>query len=1030
MPVPWESVAIQDWYREAPSTEQARLKQLWIRDEAPNVYGQQVMADPVQRSNLIKWVVNYNMPRKYEDEDEIIRPETLSMSSGYKMIEDSPVFAEKSYKDQQNLKRIWYMKMSATDPEFQQLDYQQQQNYYMRLMQRAPSMAGLLKPMVDTEDERTKALRWEKSQEVSRRIGVNLADGFVQGFGSMILAPIKLMAGPDSAFTKSVNDLAKGRDWVNAVTEEHRRWWNTGLPRFVGFGAGIMLPVSPFKGLENFLAGTYKISTSGGKLLTRTPGLFAKTGAKLGVKGIPDLAYQVAGGAIAGGVQGLAEAVIDPNMDYKQALIREGTFGVAMEFAGRYFAMIRAVKKLAKMTDTDISHVYRTAFEFGSSAEGPERILREKLSTNPTAQILLQHGKEVDPNGIMLRLKNEPQGVDMLADLSGWKVHRADDFITLSKGSETYTFPGGEKAQTTQAIKFLDSREDKEWDVFFKNAVGKNMSEMINEAPTGAVEVRMGFQVNELQRKTILETLENHGITDPFPKGAGVRGKIPRLDELYQVISKPKTTYGAVNALSRRGFRFAEDVIENKSIVADLRHKLDEASPGKSFAILNKNTGKELAVQDYPVAFLEHPDINNPLYFEAVHSGNGQSTRDFLSNLVRQETNKKTAMTRVANMNNAVVDMYESPQLIEMRLKVPAGDEALEDITLHFSSIKQARDFMITGQNVNLEGMARKFFEGSESAQESYDQFVKGMFKRHRARAQKEFLPYQFLAQRAKQQRYFLGVYNGQYVLQDVLDDAAREVKYTSFDSLRKVNEFLEANDRRVLEPNFAGHLAEESLDDYIIGNFKDIMAEFSPKELRKMRGIGMRDAVTMELAPSQYVYKRFASMPEVMQYTKDTGADPMTLWHGIRESTQVHQSYVRRVLQELGDIKGKHIKKEESKALFRWLQSAVDDKELDEIKFVGRDLELRNDVYEDMVNTYGSQRATELAEKGAQLEMYYDHLFAETGMNWQMYIKYYHPHMAAELKKLNPGLGMRLDPARITQIPKADRKYFLELSS
>jgi hypothetical protein len=283
------------------------MKYLWMRDVAPRKYPA-ILQDKESFQSLRHYVESFRSPSILPDEDTIVTPNTTASMNNFSMLESNPLFAKRNLREQQAYRQLWYAKMSIGDPEFQQLSAEDQQAFYQNLMTRAPALSTTFaqKAMFPgyTPEEFTKRFRDKENSRVGLVTAVNnLSTAFVTSFGGLILGPLRAALGEDSGLARAMEDNQRVVDWQNSITQEHSNFLLRTLPTLVGFGAGLL--TGPFIPVEKVLAGSIKGATTIGKI-AQAPGVLQKVGTTLGMK-IPDIAYQVAGGTIAGGLQGIGE---------------------------------------------------------------------------------------------------------------------------------------------------------------------------------------------------------------------------------------------------------------------------------------------------------------------------------------------------------------------------------------------------------------------------------------------------------------------------------------------------------------------------------------------------------------------------------------------------------------------------------------------------------------------------------------------------------------------------------------------------
>src|SRR3972149_4347136 len=111
----WDELASSDLYRTAPPEERAKMKEFWFQRVAPRLHPE-AMSNIQGQMAILKYISSAELPPKPPDEDEVIPPESLSMTR-WSAIERNPSFQQKKWPEQQMYKNIWYHRMAATDPE-------------------------------------------------------------------------------------------------------------------------------------------------------------------------------------------------------------------------------------------------------------------------------------------------------------------------------------------------------------------------------------------------------------------------------------------------------------------------------------------------------------------------------------------------------------------------------------------------------------------------------------------------------------------------------------------------------------------------------------------------------------------------------------------------------------------------------------------------------------------------------------------------------------------------------------------------
>lgn len=1016
----WAEIATQDWYRTADTRDKVRLQNAWLEQIAPQEYPQ-IMTNFRARRDLAQYVRDFDMPPPLENEQEIITPTTLSMHN-IRKIETNPLFAEKSYKEQQQLKDVWYRKLSATDPEFQQLGPNEQREFYKKLMTRAPALESgstLLFGEFETEDQITQAQRWSKTRKIVESTSMNLANAFFQGFGSLIAAPIRLLTGEDSQFTKVVNDMQKQSDWLSTVASEHSRFLTSTLPTFVGYGLGLV--TGPFRGLEKLLAG--RAVVGGGKgIVSGAPGLLARGGAKIGLRA-PDIAYRTTGGALAGALQGLAETQTT-DIDVKTALAYEATAGVAFEFLSRYFGMMRQVRRVAKAMGRDPKRMFKAPLQLGSpSAVDPE--VERLFKVNPATAAMQNQLYSVDPRGVLRNLRESEQGVKLYSEILGYdEPEVAESFVRLKKGGEVVE----EFRSTNQELNIrnaVDYLEDDEtaWEAWQNTSAGKRVSEYIDSLPS--LEMRLGVAVPEAARKYLTQRLSDFGVTgldiykDP-------KANTEAIDRVYTILRGSRSGKKAAEALSSYGIQLdPASTKANRQAVLQLRKELETIAPENSYTIINERNGNVMSMDENPVLYLEHPELKNLYVPGGIMQGNAQDIREYITKLNKQYRNEKSAITRFFKSRKADLYRFNDSEIVELKLEVPFENRT-KQVQLHFKSLKDAQDFLSTGQRSGYGNAADKFFRNNNRIQHSYEQFVKSMKKYNPTEYGKSFLPYKYAAEVARQEGFYLGVLRGNYIVQDIA--AGNDINVRTFKNLDEVFDFLKGNDGRLALPDFAGPLSARAVEAEYPRGLAPLVQDLPKEQVKRNRKFTLRDLIPRWFAPSRYVFERFERMAGV-DALREKGYGPVSIYNNLRDMIRYQDAFRSRNLDQLRQAKGvERFGKKKGELLSRHLEALDNEVERANAPIRNLEYELKDEVYQEMVSEFGTRTADDLVAASTRIRRFMDDMFSLSGLDGEKYIKHYFPHMREMGERFGGGLSNRLDPKKITQIPDVDKRAFFEI--
>lgn len=1015
----WEQITVSDWYRDSSASNKHKLKHLWLRDIAPQI-NPKVLTDKRAYKAMYNYVINSDLPAKLPDEDNIITPESLSYDA-FTQIERSSIFAAKPYAEQQALKQIWFRRMSAVDPIFKTLIPEDQQGYYVNLMKRAPTMSetSLLFPMFDKQELTESAEAKSNAVKGTAAFIQNFASSAAWAGSALLLGPVRALAGPDSVLTNTIEDAQKWKEWLNVINSENNQILTAGLPSVLGYITGLL--GGPFTKMESLFAGGAKLGTT--KLVELTPGVLESAGKVMGMK-IPSIAFQTAGGATAGALQGIGEALSE-GKDWKTYLARDITYGTILEFAGRYLGMMRVVAKAAKNLGTTVEDLIKVPLKISDIGTLPPKLQR-LFSVSPEGMVYVSVGKALDKDGLVMDHMDTIGGVRMKAEVLGYTVEEGTDSIRfLKKGKLVHeTIADADNTRIKNAQRWLDV-VDEHWEVWEESLKGKQIMETVAAVPQ--LKTRIGFVVPEAARGYVRRELVKHGIN--LGIGNDLREGQEVLDKIYTVIQGGSANK-ADAVLRAGGVVFDEIPAENIATIKNMRRELGMLNSRTAFAVVNKNTGKLVNLQDMPTTLWDSPELKQPFMHQETFVGRPADIREYFSKLKKEYRDLRTAKTRVAKAKGIDVSRYLDSQIVEMKLQVPDTMGSLREVTLHFPSVTHAQEAMSMARSRGLKGLAGHIFAGNPALKQSYNDYVKQVRKMDPEMYKRDFLPYQFMAEQAQEEEFYLGVLDGKYIIQDMIDDTS--AKWHSFNSLDEVGDFLRENDGRLTSPEIT-HMSAEAAEHLIKHGIPDPLGELEPMKLKNAEKtkFGLRYAIMAKFAPSQYMMQRFEKLAVGLGLDTKFNFSPMEISHNVRNVTRAADAFeythagFRKKLK--GSLHG--LNKKESSFLKRWTEAAVDQAEVESIGIKGRNYEMQADVLAEMIGAFGRPRANELIRVATTGSQYFDRLYARSGMNYAKFIKGYFPHYADELRKLKSNLSARPDPRSFTQIPKADRPAFFEMA-
>ena len=1052
----WESIAVSDWYRASESKDKAELKSLYLRDVAPRVYGQ-VWQNPQTRSQVVNRVHNFELGPLLEDEQKIITPDTLTMD-GIKGVISSPEFAEKDFRTQQNLKSVWFHKLAANDPEFQEMNMEQQQAYYRRLMEAAPSYSSKLYNFAAGPDKSVTGLIIPMNEEALERVEEeddsfytgfnkftsNLITSFLQGSTSLIVGPLRALTGEDSQLAQTVRDIQKENAWWNTV-HEGNQFLTGALPSLGGYMAGLM--VGPFKGLERGLAGgAYSLGAKGAG---RSTGLLKAVGSKVTSK-VPDLAYEVAGGATAGLIEGVSAALAE-GKDWKTYIPRDLSLGVGFEFMGRYIGMVREIKRYAKEAGVKAENIFRAPFDpSGGQAVNPA--LAAVFKGNPDAAKLVQEARSVDPNGLLLRHLDKPEGAKIRADVLGYEVEEAPNALRLKKdGNVVKEFTAAQPStRYLSASHWMDSQHREAFDAWLESGKRKSVSELASTAES--IELRQGHFVPVEARRYIINKLDKKGIHLGLTPAGNPRGSAKTradlatarsnqaTDEIIDIV-RNQSGKKAAGLLRQRGIILDNDFDVQRAEVLQMKKDLANIMPQEPYIIRNKKTGNQVEYEHYPNVYLEHPDLQQPSVFKHVMAGNPRQIRDSLHYLERTRRNVAAEIKRKATTHEGEVYRYPDNNTIELRMRMPGGKGELStEVLVHFPTMASAKQALQRGRITTTKGKKRVFdiFSEDQTLQNMLDEFDQTMYKYDPKRARMDYGPFEFVSLMARQNDYYLGVYRGKYILQDGMEESLG--KYETFDTLQDVANRLKEVDGRQNLPDFMHGLDIEAAE-LLEGKITDPL-KVDLKQVKRKKNFGLFGPIRYYLQPPQYFLDYMERVDVQVPVRKlDDGSfeyanmfehfnlSPVRMFNQIQDASRAVNSYSTPRIR-YGRELAKGVNAKEGKAIGRYMQAFSTPDEASSLRY-SKEFEefgLKEDVLREMVRDFGSGRANELVRKAEQLNVAFTDMFNTLDMNWSMFQHNYLPRMKTELKK-HANLSDRFDIHKLLEIPRTeDRAAFFEM--
>lgn len=1042
----WPEIATSDSYRTATPAQQAVIRMNWIRDTAPKLYPE-MGKNPALQMAVSRSVAQFELPSKLPDEDSILTPDTLNVDN-FVNVERNPLYLKKSYQDQQMLKHVWYARTSVSDQQLGAMPPEKQQAFYTALMRRGPGMSSGILPGYSPEEAQKSFDASGRAVQGTRTFMNNLLTSFGESLTDMFTGPARAMFGQDSVIAHVMDDVEKHREWINDISESNQFFTKT-LPSLIGTGAGFA--VGPWGKAGEALSGTVKLATGAkdiAKLIEITPGLLEKAGMRAGMK-FPSIAYQAAGGAIAGAGQGITDA-LSKGQPWYTNLAGNVALGLGTEFAFRYIHMFNTIRGAAKQLGMDprrATELFREPIQ-----AGPNRVLSRELDAlikaNPNLPGMMKEMYSADEHGILMKNMYTPQGVKMRANILGMDSEDNGSVLTIKdkQGNPVQTFNQGNlDVRISKATDWLDNQTGPGMQAWLSSQAKKQFSEAMMTAPN--LSMRRVTFIPEKARSHIADFLNNHGIMGFDYRLNPTHESIQNIDDVFSILRAQKNPMAAARSLASRGIQFDTESKINVGTIKQLQYELDKILPPGSYLVVDKadparsrlalpsgnwmpglgsrakfNVDINVPHQDIPRVMLEAPDKYEPTMTNDVFVGDPAQLRHHLEMTSRMAKNMDTQLRKQAKSMGVSYRKFADSQVIEIQIPMrdANGNEAM--VTLHAPSQKDAMDLLSTGKIDSKEKFAGHFFKDNPQLKQHYDEFLKQMRgQRGQAWVNKNWMPFEFAAAQAKQNDYYLGLYRGKYLLQDL---RANEPMWREFNSIAETVDWLNSKESRIGRPEFAPDLSPDALRE-VYPNIKEPLSDLTPVDI-KARRTNLYTAIQRFISPTGYQLERFSRIGAVM----DSGMDPVKVANTLSTmSNSVANASTQLTRRIQGIFKG--LKKNEGEHLVRW-QESLDG--APSVPIVGGPtnqavFELRKDVEAEMERTYGKQRADELIAMGTQWNRYWNDLFSWSGEDWTKWIKRYFPHLRAEAAKYGGG-GFTYQWNKILRnVPSGDRKFFFEFT-
>jgi hypothetical protein len=1025
--VPWESVALSTRYRSLDPFEKQKIRDAWLREQAdPFIFKGQLLSNRNALIQMQNYQNSFNLPAPLPDEDTIITPNTLNMD-GYSAIERNTVFARKPYAEQKELMRIWYTKMGLMDQNFRKLSPEQQQRFGSLLMERPPASAlsATLRngPLDSPYTDAKKAF-------INAERGAQDAESYIQQFvtsfnkaGTAITGPIAkwlgdTFLGKEGNFLSSMyTDMEQQNDWKADISNA-----TNPLPSFVGGMLGTI--ASPFPKVEKALSGAIHLPFKGAKALEVTPGILEAIGTKAGLK-LPSLTYGIAGGTLAGMLQGVGMSMLE-DKPWNTYLAQDAIGGAAFELITRYIGGVRNVRKLMstsgyKGTMKDFLHA---PLKVGIGSDSLAEQMRALIKSNQLVSYLVGVDDLVDKSGVLYQLYNSKRGIEMRANILGYKINDTADRLELVKDNSVKEVwnKGSKEAQYIQAGDWLDVQEV-DWQ---RVTTGKTIRELLNTAQT--VELYTGSRVPEQARNKMLEVFDQHNINLPLNyKDDPIRNSA-LVDSLYRVVMAAKSAPEAERALRARGIDLGmgvegEEGVRDATInVAQLRRDLRKLQPSSAYFIYDSKTNTLVRPENIPQVLIDSALFKDPKMYKNIWTGSFDKLRNALSTLKSRRISDMRKATRLAKTNNIELRRLEDNSMVELVARIPDETGNINEIAILFDSYAKAHNF---ARGYGKEAFKETF--GNDPAMyQSYKSFTKEFAKKDRAAFNKDFLPYRFLSKEARDKGYYLGVYKGRYIVQDILGGPALNAKHYEFNSLGEVSQWLKGNDpREVLDDlfdltpevhNYMSDVIDPMLDP-------EPMRGLEPLPVKQKKFFGAALSLSMALKPTQWVMEAFERLP-FGRALAEAGMGPDAMHNMMRTGVNTSQAWSRTYVNAIHDI-GKGFDEDMADYARRWWEGLADP---NEPRTPGLSQETKAEVEELMKAKFGDAKTVQIIEAATKIHSILEELFHASGVDPSTYLNHYMTVLRQDVNTALPSLAAGIDVHKsIDQLPRVNKPAMFE---
>ena len=1018
MNLTWDKVALSDTFRTANWIKKSQIRNEWLTQVAPTIYGQQILQNP-QLFNQVRESTLWEIPDKLPEEDAII-PKSSLQSDGYTKLELNPAFGRMKFEEQLKYRQVWYAKMANNDPDFKKIDPKSQEAYYTNLMRRPPSGYG--STIYDLSYDRDAFLKeFDQSPEWAKTLTSYIEQfsrNVVMTATSLIVGPIRAIAekavGKYNDFSAIWDNWSNFGEWMQYVSNA-----NNPLPAFVGNIAGTMAGVFP--AIEKGLAGTFKGATAGGKLIAQK-GLLSTAGKALGAR-LPELVYQTTGGVVAGALQGVSQAMLE-GKDWKMYLPQDIALGVVFEPLSRYVSALSQVKNAMKQAGYKgkISDFFKEPFQ-PMTGKDLSPAYTKILTADPRFKDIFEKTKIVDNKGFILENYTTKPVIDLRAELSDLSVKYEGDTATIFRkdGSILHKTTGNEQQILQRVSDIIDLQ-----DVRNEFKINKSIEETIEA--TKSIELREGIFVPQGARKKIMTTLQQNGIVLGADNTIDPSGDSRVIDRIYAIIRKQGINKAAdsLNALGIHFGNSGENAImsakEHKAVIRQLKADIAMLSPDASYFMVNSRTGKIIPSEEIPKVYLDSPYIKDPFVLKNTAMMNAEQLRASLSDLKKIYTNEKRAVTKLFKGKGVELNRFEDTRLVQMKLDIPDGDGITHGIIYNFNSPSEAYKFLRGGSDAAI----NRVFKESPILQEGFEQWKSSLSKTDLKKLKNDFLPYKFLAKQALDNQYYLSHYNGAYIIEDALDDSNR---FHTFTNLKDAGEWLSSHDRLRSMGDMLTMSPEVFEELYPEGAHIDPMTRTDPFmqleeiKLSNKAKWGLKNAVYMNVSPTQYVMEMFEKHP-IGEKLRKAGMGPVEIINVMRRGVESANSWARTRVNFFHEL-ASGMTEDMAKYGRDWWE-ALDD--ISEARFTDIKYKIKSEVEAEMINKFGQQTTDKIKDHALQIHRTLKELFYMAKLDPVSYERHYMPHLRSKLSRANVKMSQHFDLRRaIDQIPETDRKAFYE---